>query len=51
MDGNEYRRVASTEDVAKGKTLCVEVDGKEILLCHTAEGYFAVDNLCTHAGL
>jgi 3-phenylpropionate/trans-cinnamate dioxygenase ferredoxin subunit len=49
LDGNTYRHVASAEDVAKGKTLCVEVDGKEILLCHTAEGYFAVDNLCTHA--
>jgi 3-phenylpropionate/trans-cinnamate dioxygenase ferredoxin subunit len=49
MDGSEYRQVASTEDVARGKTLCVEVGGKEILLCHTAEGYFAVDNLCTHA--
>jgi 3-phenylpropionate/trans-cinnamate dioxygenase ferredoxin subunit len=49
MEGKQYRRVANTEDIARGKTLCVEVDGKEILLCHTAEGFFAVDNLCTHA--
>jgi 3-phenylpropionate/trans-cinnamate dioxygenase ferredoxin subunit len=49
VNEKQYRRVASQEDVARGKTLCLEVDGKEILLCHTAEGYFAVDNLCTHA--
>ena len=49
MDEKQYRRVAGIEDVARGKTLSVEVDGREILLCHTAEGIFAVDNLCTHA--
>ena len=44
-----FRRVAAAEEVGKGKTLCVEVEGREVLLCHTTEGYFAVDNLCTHA--
>jgi 3-phenylpropionate/trans-cinnamate dioxygenase ferredoxin subunit len=45
----DYLKVASTADMPQGTTLCVEVDGKEILLCHTAEGVYAVDNLCTHA--
>ena len=49
MDSKEYRKVADTAELPRGKTLCVEVDGREILLCHTAEGIFAVDNLCTHA--
>lgn len=49
MDGQYFRRVADAGDIAKGKTLCVEVDGREVLLCHTSEGIFAVDNLCTHA--
>jgi nitrite reductase/ring-hydroxylating ferredoxin subunit len=44
-----YQLIASTSDVAQGKTLCVEVAGREILLCHAKEGFFAVDNLCTHA--
>ncbi len=44
-----YQRIASTADVAQGKTLCLELDGREILLCNTKEGFFAVDNLCTHA--
>jgi nitrite reductase/ring-hydroxylating ferredoxin subunit len=25
------------------------VGGREILICHTREGVFAVDNICTHA--
>lgn len=49
MTGQEWRWVAVPQDIAKGKTLCVAIDGREILLCHTADGYFAVDNLCTHA--
>tara|TARA_R110002073_G_scaffold72040_3_gene176330 strand:+ start:100 stop:435 length:336 start_codon:yes stop_codon:yes gene_type:complete len=44
-----YQLVASTRDIAQGKTLCLDLDGREILLCHAKEGFFAVDNLCTHA--
>lgn len=40
--------VASLDDLPRGKTLCVEIDGREILLCHTSDGLFAIDNLCTH---
>ena len=49
MAAKIFRRVASEDQIAKGKTLCVSVNGREILLCHAAEGFFAVDNLCTHA--
>lgn len=37
------------EELRPGKTVCVNLDGREILLCRTAAGLFAVDNLCTHA--
>ncbi len=49
MTTSSYLQVAKLADIPKGKTLCVELDGVEILLCHTAEGVYAVDNLCTHA--
>lgn len=49
MTTSSYRQVANLADIPKGKTLCVELDGMEILLCHTSEGVYAVDNLCTHA--
>jgi nitrite reductase/ring-hydroxylating ferredoxin subunit len=42
-------RVTAGDLPARGKTLCVAVQGREILLCHTVEGFFAIDNLCTHA--
>lgn len=45
----DYTEVASLADLPRGKTLCVELEGREVLLCHTAEGVFAVDNLCSHA--
>lgn len=28
---------------------CVTVAGREVLVCHTREGVFALDNICTHA--
>ena len=49
MSAGEYHRVAAGADLPQGKSLCVEVDGREILLCRTAEGLFAVDNMCSHA--
>lgn len=42
-------QVADINDLPRGATLCVDIEGREILLCHTAEGVFAVDNLCSHA--
>lgn len=49
MTNAVYRHVARLADIPAGKTLCVVVDGREILLCHTADGVFAMDNLCSHA--
>jgi len=48
-DDSEFQVVASCSDVPRGKSLCVQFAGREVLLCHTAEGIYAVDNLCTHA--
>jgi nitrite reductase/ring-hydroxylating ferredoxin subunit len=46
---DNYRQVASLDQVPTGKTLVVLIEGNEVLLCHTSEGLFAVDNMCTHA--
>lgn len=46
---SNFVAVANTNDIALNKMLCVEVSGREVLLCHTAEGFFAVDNICSHA--
>jgi nitrite reductase/ring-hydroxylating ferredoxin subunit len=44
-----YQRVASTSEIGVGEMLCVELEGLELLICHLAEGFFAVDNICSHA--
>lgn len=49
MSDTKEHLIASTADVPQGKTHCVSIAGREILLCHAREGLFAVDNLCTHA--
>ena len=49
MSDGGFRHVATLADIPRGKTYCITEQGVEILLCHTAEGLFAVANLCTHA--
>ena len=40
--------VAKTTGIAVGELKSVVVDGKPLLICHTAEGFFAIDDTCTH---
>ena len=49
MTTASFQKIARVQDIPQGKTLCVTLNGAEVLLCHTAEGIFAVDNTCTHA--
>lgn len=49
MSDAEFVVVASSADLPRGKTLLVKRGETEVLLCHTNEGIFAVNNLCTHA--
>jgi 3-phenylpropionate/trans-cinnamate dioxygenase ferredoxin subunit len=44
-----YQYVALVGEIGVKKTLCVEAHGEEVLICHTNDGFFAVDNLCSHA--
>ena len=36
-------------DIPRGSMQTHELDGREIVICHTREGVFALDNICTHA--
>jgi 3-phenylpropionate/trans-cinnamate dioxygenase ferredoxin subunit len=44
-----FQPVLALVDLSRGRMRCVEVAGREVLLCHTREGVFALDNVCTHA--
>ena len=39
---------ATIHDIPVGQVKAVAVQGKRLLLCHTAEGFYAVDDTCTH---
>src|SRR5271170_2790365 len=36
-------------DLAEGKMLACAIGGREIVVCRTKEGIYALDNICTHA--
>ena len=36
-------------DLPQGRMSSCVVSGREIVICHTREGVFALDNVCTHA--
>ncbi|MGH8317164.1 MAG: Rieske (2Fe-2S) protein [Steroidobacteraceae bacterium] len=49
MTESAFVRVARITDVPRGGMLEINVGARSIVLCHTREGWFAVDNVCTHA--
>ena len=36
-------------EIPQGRMQTRILDGREIVICHTREGLFALDNICTHA--
>jgi nitrite reductase/ring-hydroxylating ferredoxin subunit len=44
-----YHDVLAFADLPSGQMRCVEVCGEPVLLCHTREGVYALQSVCTHA--
>jgi 3-phenylpropionate/trans-cinnamate dioxygenase ferredoxin subunit len=42
-------RIAPLDDVPEGGNKAFDVAGKSVLVCRTASGVFAVENMCSHA--
>ena len=42
-------RIAPIDDVPHGASKAFEVAGKSVLVCRTASGVFAIENMCSHA--
>lgn len=45
-----FVKAASTKDLAPGKMLGVEANGKQMLLVNLDAKYYAIGNKCTHTG-
>ena len=41
--------VMSLAEIPQGNMQTRILEGREIVICHTREGVFALDNICTHA--
>ena len=49
MSHGEYRRVAQASSVPVGRMIEVATDAGAIVICHTSDGWFALQDICTHA--
>ncbi len=41
--------VMTLAEIPQGSMQARVLEGREIVICHTREGIFALDNICTHA--
>jgi nitrite reductase/ring-hydroxylating ferredoxin subunit len=44
-----FQPLLALDDVARGRMRSCRIGERELVVCHTREGVFAVDNVCTHA--
>ena len=49
MTDAQFEPAMKLAEVPQGSMRACLVSGREILICHTREGVFALDNICTHA--
>jgi 3-phenylpropionate/trans-cinnamate dioxygenase ferredoxin subunit len=49
MADTTFQPTLSLDSVAVGRMRSCKVGQREIVVCHTKEGVFALDNVCTHA--
>lgn len=45
----QFEAVLQLGELPMGGMRTCLIGGREILICHTREGVFALDNICTHA--
>jgi 3-phenylpropionate/trans-cinnamate dioxygenase ferredoxin subunit len=46
---NESPITVALSDIPEGKMHALTAGGREIVICRTKEGVYALDNICTHA--
>ncbi len=45
----QFEPTLKLAELPPGSMRSCTIGGREILICHTREGVFALDNICTHA--
>src|SRR5882757_8965136 len=49
MINTSFVPVMTRAEIPQGSMQARVLEGREIVICHTREGVFALDNVCTHA--
>jgi nitrite reductase/ring-hydroxylating ferredoxin subunit len=49
MSDPQFQKALPLADIPQGSMRPVTLNGREIVICHTKEGVFALDNICSHA--
>jgi nitrite reductase/ring-hydroxylating ferredoxin subunit len=49
MTETSFVPVMKLAEIPQGSMRAHVLEGREIVICHTREGVFALDNICTHA--
>ena len=49
MTTRPFVAVATVQDIPLGTAKAFDLGGRSVLVCNTADGVFAVENLCSHA--
>jgi nitrite reductase/ring-hydroxylating ferredoxin subunit len=49
MIEHAFQPLLALNDVARGRMRSCRLGERELVVCHTRDGVFAVDNVCTHA--
>jgi nitrite reductase/ring-hydroxylating ferredoxin subunit len=49
MSEPNFETVLPLAQIPQGSMRAITVGGREIVICHTREGVFALDNICSHA--
>lgn len=44
-----WHRVAAAVDIAEGRMQAFDIEGRDVVVCHSKEGWFALENVCSHA--
>lgn len=49
MSEVNYQRAIGAAEVPEGQMRPVQIGARPLLICRTKEGWYAVDDICTHA--
>jgi nitrite reductase/ring-hydroxylating ferredoxin subunit len=44
-----WHPICAVDELLEGKMRAQQINGRDIVVCRTRDGFFALDNICSHA--